>query len=46
MTLPARSEKRRVQPGSAALNQIRTGNPDIISADLSALDGRELRNGK
>jgi D-3-phosphoglycerate dehydrogenase len=34
------------QPGSAALNQIRTGNPDIISADLSALDGRQTRNGK
>jgi D-3-phosphoglycerate dehydrogenase len=34
------------QPESAALNQIRTGNPDIISADLSALDGREMRNGK
>ncbi len=34
------------QPESAALNQIRTGNPDIISADLSALDGRETRNGK
>src|ERR671919_1837621 len=28
------------QPETAALNQIRTGNPDIISADLSALDGR------
>ena len=34
------------QPETAALNQIRTGNPDIISADLSALDGREMRNGK
>lgn len=34
------------QPESAALNQIRSGNPDIISADLSALDGREMRNGK
>jgi D-3-phosphoglycerate dehydrogenase / 2-oxoglutarate reductase len=34
------------QPESTALNQIRTGNPDIISADLSALDGREMRNGK
>jgi D-3-phosphoglycerate dehydrogenase len=34
------------QPESAALNKIRTGNPDIISADLSALDGREMRNGK
>jgi D-3-phosphoglycerate dehydrogenase / 2-oxoglutarate reductase len=34
------------QPEAAALNEIRTGNPDIISADLSALDGREMRNGK
>ena len=34
------------QPESAALNQIRTGNPDIISAELSALDGRGMRNGK
>jgi D-3-phosphoglycerate dehydrogenase / 2-oxoglutarate reductase len=34
------------QPEAAALNKIRTGNPDIISADLSALDGREMRNGK
>ena len=34
------------QPELAALNQIRTGNPDIISADLSALDGREMHNGK
>ena len=34
------------QPEAAALNKIRTGNPDIISADLSALDGREMPNGK
>ena len=34
------------QPETAALNQIRSGNPDIISAELSALDGRETRNGK
>ncbi len=28
------------QPGPAALNRIRSGNPDIISAELSELDGR------
>jgi D-3-phosphoglycerate dehydrogenase len=29
------------QPEPAALNRIRGGNPDIISAELSAIDGRE-----
>src|ERR671914_3044655 len=33
------------QPEPAALNRIRGGNPDIISAELSAIDGREPRNG-
>jgi D-3-phosphoglycerate dehydrogenase len=34
------------QPEPAALARIRDGNPDIISAELSAIDGREPRNGK
>lgn len=34
------------QPGPAALDHIRSGNPDIISAELSELDGRPPRNGK
>jgi D-3-phosphoglycerate dehydrogenase len=34
------------QPEPAALDRIRGGNPDIISAELSELDGREPRSGK
>jgi len=34
------------QPEPAALDRIRGGNSDIISAELSAIDGREPRNGK
>jgi len=34
------------QPEPAALDRIRSGNPDIISAELSELDGRGPRNGK
>jgi D-3-phosphoglycerate dehydrogenase len=34
------------QPEPAALDRIRGGNTDIISAELSAIDGREPRNGK
>jgi len=34
------------QPEPAALDRIRRGNPDIISAELSELDGRGPRNGK
>jgi D-3-phosphoglycerate dehydrogenase / 2-oxoglutarate reductase len=34
------------QPEPAALNRIRGGNPDIISAELSSIDGGEPRNGK
>jgi D-3-phosphoglycerate dehydrogenase / 2-oxoglutarate reductase len=33
------------QPEPAALARIREGNPDIISAELSAIDGRGPRNG-
>jgi D-3-phosphoglycerate dehydrogenase len=33
------------QPEASALDRIRSGNPDIISAELSELDGREPRNG-
>jgi D-3-phosphoglycerate dehydrogenase len=33
------------QPEPAALARIREGNPDIISAELSAIDGRGLQNG-
>jgi D-3-phosphoglycerate dehydrogenase len=33
------------QPEPAALARIREGNPDIISAELSAIDGRAPRNG-
>jgi hypothetical protein len=33
------------QPDQAALARIRDGNPDIISAELSAIDGRGPRNG-
>jgi D-3-phosphoglycerate dehydrogenase len=33
------------QPDPAALSRIRDGNPDIISAELSAIDGRGARNG-
>jgi D-3-phosphoglycerate dehydrogenase len=33
------------QPEPAALARIREGNPDIISAELSAIDGREPQNG-
>jgi D-3-phosphoglycerate dehydrogenase len=33
-------------PEPAALDRIRGGNPDIISAELSTIDGREPRNGK
>jgi D-3-phosphoglycerate dehydrogenase / 2-oxoglutarate reductase len=32
-------------PDPTALAQIRDGNPDIISVDLSAIDGRGQRNG-
>jgi D-3-phosphoglycerate dehydrogenase len=32
------------QPEPAALDRIRSGNPDIISAELSELDGREHSN--
>jgi D-3-phosphoglycerate dehydrogenase len=34
------------RPEAAALERIRAGNPDIISAELNAIDGREPRNGK
>jgi len=34
------------EPERAALNRIKEGNSDIISAELSAIDGREPRNGK
>jgi D-3-phosphoglycerate dehydrogenase len=34
------------QPDPGSLSRIRDGNPDIISAELSALDGRSSRNGK
>jgi D-3-phosphoglycerate dehydrogenase len=34
------------QPDPGSLSRIREGNPDIISAELSALDGRSARNGK
>jgi D-3-phosphoglycerate dehydrogenase / 2-oxoglutarate reductase len=34
------------QPEPAALDRIRGGNPDIISAELNELDGREPRNGE
>ena len=34
------------EPERTALNRIREGNSDIISAELSAIDGREPRNGK
>ncbi len=33
------------QPDPSALARIRDGNPDIISAELSAIDGRGARNG-
>ncbi len=33
-------------PEPAALTRIREGNPDIISAELSEVDGRPARNGK
>ena len=33
------------QPEPAALKRIREGNPDIISAELSELDGRKLSSG-
>jgi len=33
------------EPDPAALGQIRDGNPDIISVELSAIDGREPGNG-
>lgn len=34
------------QPEPAALDRIRGGNPDIISAELSELDGRKTGNGR
>jgi D-3-phosphoglycerate dehydrogenase len=34
------------QPDPGSLSRIRDGNPDIISAELSAIDGRSPRNGK
>jgi hypothetical protein len=34
------------QPEEAALKRIREGNQDIISAELSEIDGRPPRNGK
>lgn len=34
------------EPERAALNRIKEGNSDIISAELSAIDGRAPRNGK
>jgi D-3-phosphoglycerate dehydrogenase / 2-oxoglutarate reductase len=34
------------QPDPGSLSRIRDGNPDIISAELSAIDGRGPRNGK
>lgn len=34
------------QPEPAALSRIRSGNPDIISAELSVIDGREPRRAK
>ena len=34
------------EPESTALKRIREGNSDIISAELSAIDGRAPRNGK
>src|SRR3954469_16861424 len=34
------------QPDPASLGRIRDGNPDIISAELSAIDGRGPRNGR
>jgi hypothetical protein len=34
------------QPDPGALSRIREGNPDIISAELSAIDGRSPRNGR
>jgi D-3-phosphoglycerate dehydrogenase len=34
------------QPEPAALSRIRSGNPDIISAELSAIDGREPRHAR
>ena len=34
------------QPDPGSLSRIRDGNPDIISAELSAIDGRGPRNGR
>jgi D-3-phosphoglycerate dehydrogenase len=34
------------QPDVGSLNRIRDGNPDIISAELSAIDARSAGNGK
>jgi D-3-phosphoglycerate dehydrogenase len=34
------------QPDPSSLSRIRDGNPDIISAELSAIDGRGPRNGR
>jgi len=34
------------QPDPDSLSRIRDGNPDIISAELSAIDGRGPRNGR
>jgi hypothetical protein len=33
------------QPDPGSLNKIRDGNPDIISAELSLIDGKKGSNG-